>query len=223
VHVSFVAWWGETPPLSWSVPAARRPDVAILEPNLDVRFHRSMRRLTLTEAISHLTTGATGRQSIAWTTVAKRLGPQSSGRDTVRRSQLGQVRGTQTAQRSEYLIDQYEVMSTVVPAAMRVRPIHSEEFQLQVRPGILGRHATQVSTTNRLTRPRDHSTLLKREAAPSSDRAALQYPPSAQGWSAAMRVCSSVKISSTRRFDWRPSTLSLEAMGKFSPLPIVVI
>jgi hypothetical protein len=71
VHVSFVAWWGETPPLSWSVPAARRPDVAILEPNLDVRFHRSMRRLTLTEAISHLTTGATGRQSIAWTTVAK--------------------------------------------------------------------------------------------------------------------------------------------------------
>ena len=39
------------------------------------------------------------------------------------------------------------------------------------------------------------------------------------GWSAAMRGCSSVKINSTRRFDWRPSALSLVATGKFSPLP----
>lgn len=41
--------------------------------------------------------------------------------------------------------------------------------------------------------------------------------------SAAIRVVPSVKISSTRRFDWRPPASSLLAMGKFSPLPSDVI
>ncbi len=33
----------------------------------------------------------------------------------------------------------------------------------------------------------------------------------------------SVRISSTRRFDWRPEALSLLVTGKLSPLPIAVI
>ena len=66
------------------------------------------------------------------------------------------------AQRSEYLIDRYHVIfdrgagwqcECAEFMATGIDCRHTRESQ--------GRHAAQVVIANRLTRPRDHSTLLK--------------------------------------------------------------